>query len=475
MMENAFKKWLCIICGWIYDEALGWPDDGIAPGTRWEDIPDDWLCPECKVGKADFEMIEISEPVTAVSQAPAPAAELPVAAVLPQQQAVTLEQPIVIIGSGYAGYGLAQALRKANPDVEIRVVTQEDGHNYSKPALSIALAQGREPATLASETPLAIEERLGIRVYPHCCVHRIDTQSRCLFTNLGEMRYGKLILASGASPVRLPIEGAADALVSVNNLHDYHAFRERLTLGRRVAILGDGLIGCEFANDLAASGYEVQVIGLGAWPMERLLPEQVGVQLRNALSDLGVRWHLGTTLQRVERLAAGYSLTLANGERVEADIVLSAVGLRPNVELARAAGIECDRGILTDTFLQTSHQGVYALGDCIEIEGQLLPYLAPINQGIQALTKTLLGQPTSVSYPLMPVMVKTPAAPLSLLLPSHGTEGSWRCDVTEDGLSAAFHDLQGALRGFVLLGKQAQTQRSTWLQRCQATQQQNVA
>jgi rubredoxin---NAD+ reductase len=147
------KKWLCIICGLIYDEALGWPDDGIAAGTRWEDVPQDWLCPECKVGKSDFEMIEISEPVKVAAVAPV---------VVKQAMAdVSPAQPVVIIGSGHAGYGLAQALRKANPQLDVRVLTQDCGHIYSKPALSIALAQGRSAAALATESPMALEQRLG--------------------------------------------------------------------------------------------------------------------------------------------------------------------------------------------------------------------------------------------------------------------------------------------------------------------------
>jgi len=214
------KTWLCIICGLIYDEAKGWPDDGIAPGTRWEDVPEDWLCPECKVGKADFEMIELSTPIAAVATAPVIQAQ-PLVAARPAQ-------PVVIIGSGHAGYGLAQALRKAAPQLEIRVLTQESGHLYSKPALSIALAQGRTAAALATETPLAIEQRLGIRIYTGCKVERIDAQAQRLYTSLGEMDYGQLVLASGASPVRLPIEGRAEALLSVNNLQDYQAFRQRL-------------------------------------------------------------------------------------------------------------------------------------------------------------------------------------------------------------------------------------------------------
>ena len=457
------KKWLCIICGLIYDEALGWPDDGIAAGTRWEDVPEDWLCPECKVGKSDFEMIEISEPVKVVATASA--------LVKPPAATVQPAQPVVIIGSGYAGYGLAQALRKANPQLDVRVLTQDCGHNYSKPALSIALAQGRSAAGLATESPMALEQRWGIRIYSHCRVERIDAQAQRLYTSLGEMPYGQLVLASGASPLRLPIEGCADALLSVNNLQDYRAFRERLEGVRSVAVLGDGLIGCEFANDLASSGYQVRVIGLGSWPMERLLPEAAGLQLQQALSALGVQWHLRTTLQRIGRAANGYRLELADGQAFDADLVLSAVGLRPDIALAQAAGLACGRGIKVDAHLQTSHRSIYALGDCIEVDGQLLPYLAPINEGIRALARTLSGQPTSVTYPLAPVTVKTPAAPLCLLPPPVDCEGQWHWDATGDGLSAAFRDSVGALRGFVLLGRQAQQKRNAWLQSCQDTHQ----
>ncbi len=467
-----FKTWLCVVCGLIYDEALGWPDDGIVAGTRWDDVPQDWKCPECGVGKDDFEMLDIS-PVVAVAAATAsaPVAAVVAAPVPPQQPAAAqLREPIVIIGSGYAGYGLAQALRRANPEVEIRVLTQESGHLYSKPALSIGLAQGKSAAALAGESALAIEKRLKIRVYPYCTVERIDAVARRLHTNIGEMEYGQLVLASGAAPIRLPIEGDTAALLSVNNLHDYQSFRERLVGVQRVAILGDGLIGCEFANDLAASGFEVSVIGLGQWPMERLLPREAGQQLQAVLGELGVSWHLQNTVQRIDSAERGYRLTLADGQRLEADLVLSAVGLRPNLSLAETAGVAVGRGIQVDAQLQCSQPGIFALGDCIEIAGQLLPYLAPINQGIQALSKTLLGQPTTVSYPLMPVTVKTPAAPLCLLPPAVGVAGEWRCSATDDGLSAGFYDAEGALHGFVLLGRQAQVQRNAWLQSCQNAQ-----
>ncbi|WP_339513083.1 FAD-dependent oxidoreductase [Pseudomonas sp. RL_15y_Pfl2_60] len=411
-------------------------------------------------------MLEIEEPIIAAAApavAPKPVVEAPASA--------QPRQPIVIIGSGYAGYGLAQALRRADAKVEIRLLTQESGHLYSKPALSIALAQGKSAEGLASESPLALEKRLNIRIYPHCKVEHIDSAKRILHTRFGEMEYGQLVLASGAAPIRLPIAGDSDALLSVNNLQDYQAFRQRLAGVKHVAIVGDGLIGCEFANDLVSSGHQVSVIGLGQWPMERLLPAQAGQRLQAALSEQGVDWYLQNSLAQVERLEQGYRLQLSDGQELHADLVLSAVGLRPNLKLAQSAGIATDRGIKVDAHLQTSVPGIYALGDCIEIDGQLLPYLAPINQGIQALSKTLLGQLSAASYPLMPVMVKTPAAPLCLLPPAIGIQGEWRCTTTEDGVSAGFYCAAGKLHGFVLLGRQAQLQRNSWLQSCETAQQ----
>jgi rubredoxin-NAD+ reductase len=459
------KTWLCIICGLIYDEAKGWPEDGIAAGTRWEDVPDNWLCPECKVGKSDFEMLDVSIPMTSVT--PAPQTKTVVAAAV---TAALPRQPIVIVGSGYAGYGLAAALRKSDPKAEIRVLTADDGFQYSKPALSIGVAQGRTADAMATESPLAIERRLGIRVYPHCRVEHIDAQARRLHTSLGEMEYGQLVLACGARPVRPMIEGDADVVLSVNNLQEYRQFRERLVSARRVAILGDGLIGCEFANDFAAAGVDVTVVGLGRWPMERLLPPEAGQQLQAALSGLGVQWRLENTVRRIDRVADGFRLSLADDGQLDADLVLSAIGLRADVSLAASAGISVGNGIKVDANLQTSQPGIFALGDCIEINGQLLPYLAPINQGIQALARTLLGQPTAVDYPLMPVMVKTPVMPLCMLAPATGAIGTWRCTATGDGLTAGFHNAQGELCGFVLLGAAAQAERNAWLQSCQQDQ-----
>ncbi|NIF78066.1 rubredoxin-NAD(+) reductase [Paraburkholderia sp. Cy-641] len=458
------KKWLCIICGLIYDEAEGWPKDGIAPGTRWEDVPEDWKCPDCGVGKADFEMIEIREEAAPTAPVAPATTGTPTA---PAVTAARREGPLVIIGSGHAGYSLAQAVRRRDPSIEIVVLTRETGHLYSKPALSIATSQGRSPEALIAESTLEIEQRLKIRVYPQCDVQAIDAQAHVLRTSYGVMPYSQLVLALGASPVRLDVTGRTDALLSVNNLDDYRVLRRELEGASRVAIIGDGLIGCEFANDLAASGFDVSVIGIGRWPLERLLPQQAGTHLQHALTSLGVSWHLENSVTGILGEPGNWTLVLANGGKIHADVVISAVGLAPNVALAAKCGVDVGRGIRTDAQLRTSVADIYAIGDCVEIDGRPAPYLAPINHGVEALARTLTGQPTDVRYPPMPVQVKTPVAPLMLLpTPSALASCEWRVDETGDGFSCGHFDSAGRMHGFALIGHQAQALRGRWMEQC---------
>ncbi|WP_246404058.1 NAD(P)/FAD-dependent oxidoreductase [Halomonas stenophila] len=406
-------------------------------------------------------MIEITDDAPAAVAASAPLVD---AVVVP---AVTPAGPLVIIGSGHAGYGLAEAVRARDAEREIHVVTADDGGMYSKPALSNAFALGKDAEALLDESALAIERRLNIRVYAFCPVQRIDPEARRIVTRLGGLDYGQLVLATGASPIRIPVEGEAGALLSVNDRGDYREMRRRLDcLGReaRVVIIGDGLIGCEFANDLAQAGHKVEVVGLAERPLPRLLPEAGSRVLREALAALGVGWHLSRSVASVAAEDDGHRLMLTDGSELEADLVVSAVGLAPNVDLARSAGIDCGRGIRVDDRLATSRPGVYALGDAVEIDGQLVPYLAPINAGLRALAATLTGDPTAVSYPVMPVMVKTPAAPVCVVVPSG--EVNWRVTETADGIEAGGYDAIGRLLGFALVGEVAMARRSDWVKAC---------
>ncbi|HPU50051.1 MAG TPA: FAD-dependent oxidoreductase [Burkholderiaceae bacterium] len=221
-----------------------------------------------------------------------------------------------------------------------------------------------------------------------------------------------------------------------------------------MTLLGAGLIGCEFANDLRAAGHPVTVVDPSPLPLGRLLPAGVAQAFLERLTLAGVQWRLGTLAERIDRTAEGaLRATLADGQVLEAEVVLSAVGLRPRVALAAEAGLAVSRGIVVDRFLSTADPRVFALGDCAEVDGHLLPYVMPLMQCARALAATLAGRPTAVSYPVMPVAVKTPAAPLVVSPPAPGTQGEWRIAMREDGLEAEFVDAQGVLRGFALLGK----------------------
>jgi rubredoxin-NAD+ reductase len=248
-------------------------------------------------------------------------------------------------------------------------------------------------------------------------------------------------------------DGAAGVL-AVNDLDDYAVFRNAIVGKKRVTVLGGGLIGCEFANDLVHAGYAVDVVHLGTWPLERLLPVEAGQRLADSLAALGVTWHFGHTAKRVESVIGGYQVELDNGETIAADVVLSAIGLLPRIHLAQAAGIPVGRGIQTNALLETGAPNVYAMGDCAEVDGRNLPYVMPLMVQARALAATLAGEPTAVIYPAMPVMVKTPAHPVAVLPPKMDAAGGWKVECTDTGVCALHVDDNGILQGFALTGSE---------------------
>ncbi len=361
--------------------------------------------------------------------------------------------PIIIIGSGLAGYNTAKELRKLDTAVPLVIIAADSSPFYSKPMLSNAIASKKTPAAIALNTPAQMAEQLKGSVRANTRIDAIDTAAHTLKIGDETLHYSKLVLALGADQIRLPINGSGAAdIQTVNDLDDYARFRNALEGKKRVAIIGAGLIGCEFANDLAAGGYAVDIIDIAQQALGRLLPPEGGAMLKHKLAALGVQWHLGTSVQSVDSDNGAYTLTLANGATLQADLVLSAVGLKPRTALAAAAGIKVNRGIVADRNLATSTPDVYTLGDCAEIEGLVMPYVMPIMHASRALAQTLAGKPTAVSFPAMPVMVKTPACPTIVAPPAVGATGSWQVEATADGIKSLFNSAEGKLLGFALNG-----------------------
>jgi rubredoxin-NAD+ reductase len=361
---------------------------------------------------------------------------------------------IVVVGSGLAGFGVLRELRRLSPDAHLTLVTLEDGHFYSKPALSTALAKGKTAETLvtSSAEKIALQLRLDARIGREALA--IDRAGKALLTSGGPVPYDSLVLATGAVPVRPPVAGeAAHRAISVNQLEHYAQFRNELPGDARVLIMGSGLVGTEFANDLITSGYRPVVVDMLPLPLAQLVPPPVGAKVRDALADKGVEWHLGRKVAAIDYRPGkpGYISQLDDGTVIESELVLSAVGLRPNVALAADAGLEIGLGIKVNEFGQTSDPAIYAIGDCAEYPHGLSAYVTPIMAAARGIAPSALGTPTEMRFPPLSVQVKTTLLPINLLPPPRNVAGEWRMlDDDHDGGKYLFVDEAGVVRGYVL-------------------------
>lgn len=369
------------------------------------------------------------------------------------QDTQSVQPSITIIGSGIAGYTVIREIRKLDKHIPITLITKEPGYFYSKPMLSTALASKKEAAQLISTPSDGMASQLEITILSETEVNAIHVDQQKITTSKGVIPYGKLVLALGSDQIRLPLQGdAASEVLTVNDLEDYEKFRKQIQGKKRVAIIGAGLIGCEFANDLVLGGFEVEVIDMAPQALGRLLPKEASDELASKLTIAGVRWHFATSVQSLDYEDNALKLTLANGTLLACDVVLSAVGLKPRLALAKSAGIRTNIGILVNRELETSAPNIYSLGDCAEVDGLVLPYVMPIMQAARALAPSLIGQKTTLTYPAMPVMVKTPAMPTIVSSPAINAKGQWKTTQIDGGLEARFESDDGKLLGFALMG-----------------------
>lgn len=361
--------------------------------------------------------------------------------------------PIVIIGSGLAGYTVAKEYRKLRKD-DVVIITRDDGTFYSKPMLSNALEKKKTAELLATASAAKMSEDIDIRVIRNTIISEIDSSDKTIVTSSGsKIGYSQLVLAVGALPIEIDVDSEVSKKVfHVNSLQDYAVFRKELDACKRIAIIGPGLIGCEFANDLAQAGYDVDIIGPSEYPLEKLVPVEVGEFLKDSLSAIGVQWHLKATVENMSANEEGVLLSLTNGEKIKADIILSAIGLKPNLDLAVQAGININRGVLVDKFLHTSERDIFALGDCAELDGHVLPFILPLMTEARSLAKTLAGTATAVVYPTMPIVVKTSVSPIVACPPAENLAGRWNVEPSDAGVKAVFFDNHDKLKGFCLIG-----------------------
>ena len=373
-----------------------------------------------------------------------------------------MHNTIVIIGSGLSGYLSLRALRTVGIENPIVVLSQENGDFYSKPLLSAGFAQGKTADELVSMTAEQMAVKYQATIKPHCTVSRIVTDEQIAQTAADErIGYQYLILACGASPIDLALSGNG-SVQSINHLSDYRALRQRLHKKQRVVILGAGLVGTEFACDLAKDGHHIEVVHDQHYPVNQLLPEAIGQVLQQAITDqLAVRWHMHDPAVSVEKTEMGMCVRLRSGQILDADIVLSAVGLRPNVQLAKVAGLSVGRGIRVDRTCRTSQANVFALGDCAEVDEHVAFFVPRLRECAEVIAAQIQGDNKTVVYPPLAVMLKTPPCRV-MVCPPPPVEGKWQVTGKGGDLEAVYYDISGHPVGCAFSGN-AMVKRPEWM------------
>ncbi len=446
MSEEAYRRYVCRVCGYIYDEALGDPDGGLPPGTRFDDIPDDWECPDCGVTKADFTPLE----------APDENAARPIQSGMVSNVSPGTPDQTVILGGGMAGWAAAEAIRAKSSRSKVLLVTQCTGDVYPKPQLSASAAKGRAPEDLITESGEARADELGIGLMSRTRVLGIDCGRGRVLTPRGGIPYQNLILALGAHQPQPPVSGSPESILQVNDLSSYRRLRDRVDRHQsaRIVIMGGGLIGCEFADDLARAGHSVTVVDQAAGPIRRLLPEELSQRLADAMHQSGIRLDMGCTVESVapaEDEGEVLNVALSSGEHILADVVVSALGLQPNTQIASRAGLKTAKGIVVDSELRTSDPSVFAIGDCAEHDGKLLPYVQPLREQAPVIASQIVESTGAYEASAGTVIVKTPTFPLAVWAPE--VAGKWVLRQSDDGGMAFEHLTDEELTGFALSGR----------------------
>ena len=383
MSQPEWKKYICRACGLIYDEALGDPDSGIAPGTRFADIPADWVCPLCGVGKADFEPYVPRAPLVAANPA-----------VMPVDNG-----GVVVVGGGMAGWAVVEALRALDQHLPIKLISACAADRYHKPELSVAISRGRNSRQLVKQSAADAAQALNVQLLAHTFVINIDSAAKTIHTTRGDFGWDKLVLAAGATPA-LPETLPPSLCWRVNQLGSFDKlFAVLAQKPQHVAVVGAGMIGTELAEDMARAGHRVTLLDRTPHPLGGLLPPQAGAKLQAALAAQGVAYLGQTHVENLSRLAGGsYQLQLQDGRGnktvLQADQVVAATGLAIDSRLPERAGVlfHPQHGIVVDErSLQTSQPDIYALGDCVGINGQSCRFIAPLRRQAETIAAEITG------------------------------------------------------------------------------------
>ncbi len=302
---------------------------------------------------------------------------------------------IVIVGGGAAGFACAEMLRRRGYAGRLTMLSDDADAPCDRPNLSKDYLAGNAPEEWIPLRPDDFYARNHIDLRLRTEVKRIDVEGRAVVSQDGRMfPFDRLLLATGAEPVRLPIPGAGqDHVFTLRSLTDSRAIVGRARDVKSAVVLGSGFIGLEVAASLRARGLDVHVVSMDERPLGTVLGDELGDFIRSLHEEHGVTFHMGTSIARI----GPKEVVLNDGHELAADLVVIGVGVRPRISLAEKAGIAVERGILVNEHLETGVSGIFAAGDAArwrdEASGQTLRiehWVVAERQG-QAVAENMLG------------------------------------------------------------------------------------
>ncbi|ESJ11898.1 FAD-dependent pyridine nucleotide-disulfide oxidoreductase [Cupriavidus sp. HPC(L)] len=287
---------------------------------------------------------------------------------------------LVVVGNGMAGMRTVEELLALAPDLyDITVFGAEPHGNYNRILLSPVLA-GEKTVDDIMLHPQEWYARHGITLLAGDPVVAIDRARRLVRSRSGkEIRYDRLLLATGSRPFIVPVPGhALDGVIAFRDIQDVETMLAAARAHRHAVVIGGGLLGLEAANGLLRQGMDVTVLHLGDALMDRQLDANAAALLKRTLERRGLRILLGANTSEILGETRVTGVRLADGTQIPADLVVMAAGVRPNAELARAAGLHCERAIVVDDTLQTYDPRIYAVGECVQHRQATFGLVAPI-------------------------------------------------------------------------------------------------
>ena len=349
---------------------------------------------------------------------------------------------IVIIGAGLAGWHVIDAIRAKDKDIPITLITADSGDRYHKPMLTMAISQKKSAADLVRATGVDAAEAANIKLLANTQVTDVDTTTQQLqlisalrsdpvYTNYATIGYDKLVLAMGAHPI-FPKSLPEDLVWHVNHIERFGQLQEKLATGsQHVAIVGAGMVGTEIAEDLLKAGHQVTLIDLNDAPLSQMLPPKATSRIAQAVNSQGINFLGGYQVSAITRLSDGKlqvsyealasatdSSTAEPIEPLMVDHVIASTGLTVDDKLPTAAGVDFDRrtGIVVDApTLRTSTANIYAIGDCMSINGVACRYVAPLRAQAATIADDILGHEHN-GYEHKPPMIRLKNKAISVMV-----------------------------------------------------------